>query len=59
MPDGQDSLLISTLMGKPDKLTAGVRIFDGYELMLHTYPSRNARRAGFADSAYPALEYDR
>jgi hypothetical protein len=47
-------------MGKPDKLAAaGVRIFDGYELMLHTYPSRNARRAGFADSAYPALEYDR
>jgi len=46
-------------MGKPEKLTARPRIFDGFELMFHGYPGRNARRAGFADSAYPALEYDR
>lgn len=46
-------------MGKPEKLAVGVRIFDGFELMFHGYTSRNARRAGFADTAYPALEYDR
>jgi hypothetical protein len=46
-------------MGKPEKLAAGVRIFDGFELMFHGHTSRNARRTGFADTAYPALEYDR
>jgi len=46
-------------MGEPEKLAAGSRIFDGFELMGHTCPSRNPRHAGFADSAYPALEYDR
>lgn len=46
-------------MGEPEKLAAESRIFDGFELMFHTYPGRNARRAETADSAYPALEYDR
>ena len=46
-------------MGEPEKLAAGVRIFDGSELMFNGYPNRNARHAGIADSAYPALEYDR
>ena len=46
-------------MGKPEKLAVGVRIFDGFELMFHGYSSRNARRVGFADTTYPALEYGR
>ena len=46
-------------MGEPEKPAAGSRIFDGFELMFDGYPSRNARHAGFADSAYPALEYER
>jgi hypothetical protein len=46
-------------MGEPEKLAARVRILDGFALMSHGYPSRNARHAGFADSAYPALEYGR
>ena len=41
-------------MGKPEKLTTGARVFDGFELMFHTYPGPDARRVGFADSAYPA-----
>ena len=46
-------------MSEPDKLAAGARIFDGFELMFRGYPGRNARRARFENSAYPALEYDR
>ena len=59
MPGGRDSLLISTPMGEPEKQVAGVRILDGFELMFHGCPGRKARRAGVADSAHPALEYDR
>jgi hypothetical protein len=44
-------------MSNPEKLAVGVRVFDDFELMFRGYPSCNARRAGFADSAYPALEY--
>jgi hypothetical protein len=46
-------------MSEPEKLAAGLRIFDGFELMFHSYPGRNALRARFEDSEYPALEYDR
>jgi len=46
-------------MGEPEKLAAGARIFEGFELMFDGYPSRNARRTGFADNAHPTLEYDR
>jgi hypothetical protein len=46
-------------MGEPEKLAAESRIFDGFELMFDGYPSRNARHAGFEDSAYPAREYGR
>ena len=59
MPGGRDSLLISTPMGEPKRLAAGVGILDGFDLMFHGCPGRNARRAGVADSAHPALEYER
>jgi len=46
-------------MGELEKLTAGSSMLDGFELMFHGYPSRNACPAGFKDGAYPAREYDR
>jgi hypothetical protein len=46
-------------MGEPEKLAAESRAFDGFELVFHIYPGRNARLAELADSAYPAREYDR
>ena len=46
-------------MGEPEQPAAGVRIFDGFELMFKGYPSRNARHAGFGDNAYPARDYGR
>jgi hypothetical protein len=58
MPSGQDGLLISA-NGRAEKLAAKSPILDGFELMFQGTPSRNARHAGFADSAYPAREYGR